>query len=205
MMLRPVNRLYRVPHPLLFTPARTLSAGTRKRKRRFGTKKEKRLEGIPAVWPVFEDVVQPDPPQSALNLSTRLFAQDFVRVDRAVDVGGIREQPIFVPEVAMVGRSNVGKSTLINKLMGADLARTAKNPGCTRFLDLYASPLCSEFMLVDMPGWCARAFGRSHLSLTYADFNCMRVGYGYARRSKEIRYVPLLHACRITILTVFLS
>lgn len=53
-----------------------------------------------------------------------------------------REFPVSdVPEVAFVGRSNVGKSSLLNALVNVDikegLARVSKTPGCTRTLNLY--------------------------------------------------------------------
>lgn len=53
-----------------------------------------------------------------------------------------RQFPVSdVPEIAFVGRSNVGKSSLLNALVNADikqgLARTSKTPGCTRTLNLY--------------------------------------------------------------------
>lgn len=57
-------------------------------------------------------------------------------------VAVFREFPVSdVPEVAFVGRSNVGKSSLLNALVNADikegLARVSKTPGCTRTLNLY--------------------------------------------------------------------
>ena len=41
------------------------------------------------------------------------------------------------PRIAMVGRSNVGKSSLINKVLGAVLARTSSQPGKTRAIHFY--------------------------------------------------------------------
>jgi GTP-binding protein len=67
------------------------------------------------------------------------------------------------PEVAFGGRSNVGKSSLINTLVNRkNLVRTSKEPGRTRTLNFY--DLNGELYLVDLPG------------------------YGYAKVSKEERY-----------------
>lgn len=57
-----------------------------------------------------------------------------------------------LPEVALMGRSNVGKSSLINALAKRrDLARTSKTPGRTQTLNFY---LCDDrFILVDLPGY----------------------------------------------------
>ncbi|ORY12858.1 P-loop containing nucleoside triphosphate hydrolase protein, partial [Clohesyomyces aquaticus] len=62
-------------------------------------------------------------------------------------VNKFREWPQSdVPEVAFVGRSNVGKSSLLNAIVGADLktkvsdkelARTSKHPGHTKMMNLY--------------------------------------------------------------------
>lgn len=67
------------------------------------------------------------------------------------------------PQVALAGRSNVGKSSLINCLAGRrQLAKTSATPGKTRSINFYrASP--GDFFLVDLPG------------------------YGYARTSKAER------------------
>jgi len=60
-----------------------------------------------------------------------------------------------LPEVAMVGRSNVGKSSLINALVRQDVARTSAAPGKTRLANVYrvkrgSMPAC---YLVDLPGY----------------------------------------------------
>jgi GTP-binding protein len=60
-----------------------------------------------------------------------------------------------LPEVAMVGRSNVGKSSLINALVRQPLARTSAAPGKTRLVNIYrirrgSMPAC---YLVDLPGY----------------------------------------------------
>jgi GTP-binding protein len=56
------------------------------------------------------------------------------------------------PEVALVGRSNVGKSSLLNRLAGdGRVARTSSTPGCTRHLNLYRAD--ERFYIVDLPGY----------------------------------------------------
>jgi len=62
------------------------------------------------------------------------------------------------PEIAVAGRSNVGKSTLINRLTGRKrLARTSATPGCTRGLVFYT--IAERMVLVDLPGygWARRS------------------------------------------------
>lgn len=55
-------------------------------------------------------------------------------------------------EVAVIGRSNVGKSSLLNALAARrDLARTSKTPGRTRLLNCFATPTGAT--LVDLPGF----------------------------------------------------
>ena len=70
------------------------------------------------------------------------------------------------PEVAFLGRSNVGKSSLINSLLGEKLAKTSSTPGRTRSINFFA----------------VRRAGRSGPELLFADLP----GYGYAKLSKEI-------------------
>jgi len=60
-----------------------------------------------------------------------------------------------LPELAMVGRSNVGKSSLINALVRKKLARTSAAPGKTRLANFYrvAAEPRPPFYLVDLPGF----------------------------------------------------
>jgi GTP-binding protein len=56
------------------------------------------------------------------------------------------------PEIAFLGRSNVGKSSLINSLLGVrGLARTSSTPGRTQALNFYL--INQQFRLVDLPGY----------------------------------------------------
>jgi GTP-binding protein len=60
-----------------------------------------------------------------------------------------------LPEIALVGRSNVGKSTLINALVRQRIARTSAAPGKTRLANIYriARGGADPFYLVDLPGF----------------------------------------------------
>ena len=61
----------------------------------------------------------------------------------------VRVEP-ELPEIAFIGRSNVGKSSLLNALVGRRLARVSGSPGKTTLLNFYRLP---EFYLVDLPGY----------------------------------------------------
>ena len=68
-----------------------------------------------------------------------------------------------LPEIAFLGRSNVGKSSLLNCLTGKqELAFTSAKPGCTQMINFYR--IDGQFHFVDLPG------------------------YGYARVSKDERF-----------------
>lgn len=57
-----------------------------------------------------------------------------------------------LPEVCFAGRSNVGKSSLLNRLSGDhSVARTSSRPGCTQHLNLYS--VSGSYYIVDLPGY----------------------------------------------------
>jgi GTP-binding protein len=71
-----------------------------------------------------------------------------------------------LPEIAFLGRSNVGKSSVINSLVGAKLARTSSTPGRTRSIN---------FFEIRWPG-------KPQPEMIFTDLP----GYGYAKISREI-------------------
>jgi len=71
-----------------------------------------------------------------------------------------------VPEVAFLGRSNVGKSSVINSLLGSKIAKTSSTPGRTRSIN---------FFEVRWPG-------KPQPEVVFADLP----GYGYSRVSREV-------------------
>ena len=87
-----------------------------------------------------------------LEAARKLFAG---RVEFLKSAPGLEFLPEpTLPEVAFAGRSNVGKSTLINALVNRNgLARTSNTPGRTQELNLFDVGEPIAFRLVDMPGY----------------------------------------------------
>jgi GTP-binding protein len=100
-------------------------------------------------------------------------------------------------EIAMVGRSNVGKSSLINALVRQSVARTSAAPGKTRLANIYrvARGASEPFYLVDLPGYgYARggaASAREFEELTWAYFATVRLEADTTFGSTSVRSVRL--------------
>jgi len=86
-----------------------------------------------------------------LEAGRLLFARPFVFVKGCVRIADL--PPADLVEVAFAGRSNVGKSSLINALTGTtSLARTSNTPGRTQELNIFEST-DAPLRIVDMPGY----------------------------------------------------
>ena len=100
--------------------------------------------------------------RGAANAGSRIVSAEF----SAAAKGQLELPPPTQIELAFAGRSNVGKSSLLNKLMNRrNLARTSSTPGCTRQINFFSVRTSAgmNLTLVDLPG------------------------YGYAKRSKDER------------------
>ena len=94
--------------------------------------------------------------------------------------GGFPQQGM--PEIAMAGKSNVGKSSLINSLTRhSKLARTSSEPGKTRLINYYS--INEEFLLVDLPGY---GFARAPKS---EQEKWSQMIEGYLTGSQQLRHV----------------
>ena len=91
------------------------------------------------------------------------------------------------PEVAFAGRSNVGKSSLINALTARkSLARVSVTPGRTRELNFFTLGKDAEFYLVDMPGYGYARASKADVK------DWTRLVRDYLRGRRELKRVFLL-------------
>lgn len=78
----------------------------------------------------------------------KIISADFIKSATAIE----HYPPDDLPEVAFLGRSNVGKSSLINSLLNrTNLARTSRTPGRTQLLNFFI--INRSFRFVDVPGY----------------------------------------------------
>jgi GTP-binding protein len=113
------------------------------------------------------------------EFARKLFAGSCEFLAGAADADAI--PPSRLPEIAVVGRSNVGKSSLLNALTGrGNLARVSNTPGRTRQINFFA--LGSRLMLADLPGYGFARVSRSESDRWRALISAYLMGRANLRR-----------------------
>ncbi|MBX2805152.1 MAG: ribosome biogenesis GTP-binding protein YihA/YsxC [Hyphomicrobiales bacterium] len=123
------------------------------------------------------------PPVRVIADPVWLFRQACVFVKGVVNAAGLPDAPMA--EVAFAGRSNVGKSSLLNALIGQKaLARISNTPGRTRELNYFR--LADMLHIVDMPGY---GYARASKSMVAG---WQRLVYDYLGGRTQLRRIFLL-------------
>ncbi|KAJ2162640.1 hypothetical protein GGF46_000513 [Coemansia sp. RSA 552] len=116
------------------------------------------------------------------------YYEPFVKLPHISFFAGAQAAASFpaesLPEVGFVGRSNVGKSTLVNQLCGSQSARISDKPGLTQQINFYTAN--DDFHLVDMPGY---GFAYAKEELTQAWQPLIET---YVRQRRSLRRVMIL-------------
>lgn len=91
-----------------------------------------------------------------MNIKSAVYKTSVVSGDKILNSGK--------PEFAFVGRSNVGKSSLINNLTNnKNLAKASSTPGKTKMINYFE--INNQFMFVDLPGYGYAKVGKSQLDI----------------------------------------
>src|SRR5271163_1870760 len=133
---------------------------------------------------IFSPIFPPRPIDAGLaEAGRRLFAAEARFIAGAPSPSAL--PPDSLPEIAFLGRSNVGKSSLVNALTGRRmLARTSNTPGRTRQINFFA--LDRRLMLIDLPGYGYAAASKSAITAW------TRLVQHYLRGRASLRRVCLL-------------
>ncbi|KAG2784915.1 hypothetical protein JG687_00009496 [Phytophthora cactorum] len=154
-------------------------------------KKQARLANLPVFWPITGVDEPPQLRPHEVDIVNRLFKVPSTLISSTSDPTDLPEWD--VPEIAFAGRSNAGKSSLINALTGQKtLVRTSKTPGRTQQLHFLSvggkRGSLPELSLVDMPG-----FGFATAPKKVVDeWHTLVGGYVDNRRGNNLKTTMLL-------------
>lgn len=124
----------------------------------------KRNARAPIARPAAQQTAQPAARSTKEATPSQAEAHEGPRVPKAEFTAGAaakKQIPVaHAPEIAFAGRSNVGKSSLLNMMLARKgLARTSRTPGCTRQINFFdvavagAGATADELTFVDLPGY----------------------------------------------------
>jgi len=131
--------------------------------------------------------------EAALKNGEKMFRQECRFVAGAAELEAIPASDL--PEVAFAGRSNVGKSSLINAITGRKgLARASNTPGRTQQINFFE--LAGRLLLVDLPGY---GYARASKTKIQAWNNLIRA---YLRGRRNLKRVCVLIDARHGIMAV---
>ncbi|KAL4158825.1 hypothetical protein PRNP1_004599 [Phytophthora ramorum] len=154
-------------------------------------KKQARLASLPIFWPIAGVSEPPQLRPHEVDIVNRLFKVDSTLITSTSDPEDLPQWN--VPEIAFAGRSNAGKSSLINALTGQrTLVRTSKTPGRTQQLHFLSvggkKGSLPQLALVDMPG-----FGFATAPKKVVDeWHALVGGYVQTRRGNNLKTTMLL-------------
>lgn len=146
--------------------------------------KERRNQGFRRYLLSMEDATPATPATPALPAKDPMVIRHLEFLGPMAQDGGWRPTP-GLPEVAFAGRSNVGKSSLLNKLVRRKaFARVSNTPGRTREINFFA--VNKTFTFVDLPG-----YGYARISKGRRE-EWKPLIEGYLRTSAELRGIVQL-------------
>lgn len=160
-------------------------------------RKAKEAEIREELLPTNKEKVNPDslfnnmplPTASNMAYAAWFFSHKAVPADQIVTKRDMLKYSTRLPQVCFLGRSNVGKSSLLNALVGIPrLATVSATPGCTRTINFYN--VNNQITLTDLPG-----FGHAEVSMETYD-NWLEIVKIYLKRINISRAFLLIDSRR---------